>query len=193
MGKHESTMTVGVELVGAHTVDSRAFWLDLVDRTLRTFLQTVLLFLVGGATVVDISWTSALSSAALAALVSLLLALATSTAITSGNLWIDLADRAARTFAATLVGAIPATGTLSDVHWQEVVSLALTAALISVLTSLTTVNVGATKGLPSAAPVLPELLATQIENDPADDDHAGNSGEQGVDGRPSGDPVAREE
>jgi hypothetical protein len=157
-------VTVGVEFVGAHTVDSRAFWLDLLDRTGRTFLQNVLIFL-GAGTLLDVSWPTALSSAALAALVSLLLALATSTAITSGNFWIDLADRAARTFAGTLVGAIPATGTLADVNWPDVLLIAITATVVSILTSLLTMNLGSTKGVPSLAPVQPELMAVEVDGE----------------------------
>ncbi|ORI13625.1 hypothetical protein BJI47_22500 [Rhodococcus sp. 1168] len=74
--------------------------------------------------------------------------------MTSGNFLIDLADRAARTFAGTLVAAIPATGGFGDVDWLNSATIAGTAALVSVLTSLATVNVGAAKGLPTTAPVV---------------------------------------
>lgn len=159
MAESDNTITVGVELVGANSIDTKAFWLDLLDRTGKTFVQTLLIFLAGGATIVSVSWTTALSSAALAALVSFLIALSTSTALTSGNFLIDLADRVGRTFVSALVGAIPATGTLSDINWSDALTLAATAALISVLTSLASSNLGPTKGLPSLAPVKPDLIA----------------------------------
>ncbi|MDI9903814.1 holin [Rhodococcus sp. IEGM 1409] len=159
MAESNGTVTVGVELVGTNSIDSKAFWLDLLDRTGKTFVQTLLIFVAGGATIASVSWTTALSSAALAALVSFLIALATSTAITSGNFAIDLADRVGRTFVSALVGAIPATGTLSDINWRDALTLAATAALVSVLTSLASSNFGPSKGLPSLAPVQPELIA----------------------------------
>lgn len=181
MAEPENTVTVGVELVGTNTIDSRAFWLDLLDRSGKTFVQTLLIFVGAGATIVSVSWTTALSSAALATLVSFLIALSTSTALTSGNFVIDLADRVGRTFVSALVGAIPATGTLADVNWRDALTLAATAALFSVLTSLATSNFGSTKGLPSLAPIRPELLAVECasadpEPDPSADDVAFGTG-----------------
>ncbi|MDV6277858.1 holin [Rhodococcus erythropolis] len=159
MAESTPTITVGVELVAANSIDNKAFWLDLLDRTGKTFIQTLLIFLAGGATIASVSWTTAISSAALAALVSFLIALSTATALTSGNFVIDLADRVGRTFVSALVGAIPATGTLSDINWRDALTLAATAALVSALTSLASSNFGSTKGLPSLAPVKPELIA----------------------------------
>lgn len=186
MAESAPTITAGVELNGTYTVDTKSFWLDLLDRTIKTFVQTLLIFLGAGATVASVSWTTALSSAALAALVSFLIALSTSTALTSGNFLIDTADRVGRTFVSALVGAIPATGTLSDINWRDALTLAATAALISVLTSLASSNFGPTKGLPSLAPVKPavdavingdveEIEDTEIDADPflANDSPAG--------------------
>lgn len=166
MAESDNTITVGAEIVGVRTINSKAFWLDLLDRTGKTFIQTLLIFLAGGATIASVSWTTALSSAALAALVSFLIALSTSTALTSGNFVIDLADRVGRTFVSALVGAIPATGTLADINWRDALTLAATAALVSALTSLASSNFGSTKGLPSLAPVKPELIAIDSESEP---------------------------
>lgn len=141
------------------SVNQRAFWFDLLDRTVKTYIQNVLVFLGAGVVITDVSWPTVLSSAGLAALVSFLLALASATALTSGTWLIDTADRAARTFAGTLVGAIPATGGLTDIDWKQALTIAGTAALVSVLTSVLTVNLGATKGLPSTAPVAPAVQA----------------------------------
>lgn len=153
MAESDGTLTVGVTFVDAHSIDSKAFWLDVLDRTGKTFIQSLLIFLAAGATIASVSWPTALSSAALAALVSFLIALSTATALTSGNFLIDLADRVGRTFVGTLVGAIPATGTLSDVNWRDALTLAATAAFVSALTSLASINLGASTGLPSLAPV----------------------------------------
>ena len=165
MDESNGTLTLRVGLVGTHSIDTKAFWLDLLDRTGKTFLQTVLVFLGAGATIASVAWTTALSSAALAALVSFLIALSTSTALTSGNFAIDLADRVGRTFVSALVGAIPATGTLADINWHDALTLAATAALISVLTSLASSNFGSTKGLPSLAPVQPSRIAMDETHD----------------------------
>ncbi|NKV95325.1 hypothetical protein GS938_20055 [Rhodococcus hoagii] len=159
MTTSDASNTVGVEVVGAHSIDSRAFWLDLTDRTVRTFLQNVLVFLSVGTTILEVSWTTALSSAALAALVSFLLALSTATAISSGNFLIDLADRVGRTFVGALVGAIPATGTLADIDWQAALSIAATTAVVSAITSILSTNLGSAKGLPSLAPIQPDVIA----------------------------------
>ena len=167
MAESNGTLTLRVGLVGTHSIDTKAFWLDLLDRTGKTFVQTVLVFLAGGATIASVSWTTAMSSAALAALVSFLLALSTSTALTSGNFLIDLLDRVGRTFVSALVGAIPATGTLSDINWRDALTLAATAALISVLTSLASSNFGPTKGLPSLAPLRPDVIAIGEEESPS--------------------------
>ncbi|WJJ10369.1 holin [Prescottella equi] len=185
MASTDPTIKTGVHPSATLAVDARAFWLDVLDRASRTFLQTVLLFLTAGATVVDISWFSALSSAALAAFVSVLMAVSTAAAISSGNFLIDLADRAGRTFAATLVGAITATGTdiyhfsIAAVAWREVLLLAFTASLVSVVTSLSTANLGISKGVPSLAPVLPSPLVGSESPDSevadrADRDRYGN-------------------
>ena len=167
MAESNGTLTVGVELVGTRSIDTKAFWLDVLDRTGKTFVQTVLVFLAGGATIASVSWTTAMSSAALAALVSFLIALSTSTALTSGNFLIDLLDRVGRTFVSALVGAIPATGTLSDINWRDALSLAATAALVSVLTSLASSNFGSTKGLPSLAPLHPDVIVIDEEESPS--------------------------
>lgn len=155
------------------SVDSRAFWLDLADRTVKTFIQNVLLFLGAGVALTSVSWTTVLSSAGLAALVSFLIALANTSSITSGNFLIDTADRAARTFAGTLVAAIPATGGFADVNWWDATAIAGTAVVISVLTSLASTNLGASKGLPSTAPVAVEF--EELEYNPTADEDAAES------------------
>lgn len=141
--------------LATHALGSKAFFLDLADRVVKTFAQNLLLFFVGSATLLSVSWPQVLGSAALAALVTVLIAVTTASAITSGNPLVDILDRAGRTFAGTLVGAIPAVGGLLDVDWNSALILAATAALVSVLTSVGTLNLGATKGLPTTAPVIP--------------------------------------
>lgn len=146
---------VTVELA---SINTRSFWLDVLDRTSKTFIQNLLIFFGAGVTITSVSWAALLGSAGLAAFVSFVLAISTATAITSGNFVIDLADRALRTGAGSLVAAIPLTGSIADINWSESLTIALTAVAVSVLTSLLTINLGSAKGLPSVAPVVPPML-----------------------------------
>lgn len=154
MAASDSTVHIDAQVdVLDLSIDTKAFWLDLADRASKTFVQNVLIFLGAGATILSVSWPAALSSAGLATLATVLLALSTATLLSSGNFLIDLADRAARTFTGTLVAAIPVAGGFGDVQWDKALTLAGTAVLVSVLTSLGSMNLGSTKGVPSLAPV----------------------------------------
>ncbi|WP_080748716.1 holin [Rhodococcoides fascians] len=153
-------------------IDSKAYWLDLADRASKTFVQNLLIFLGAGATIVSVPWPQALSAAGLATLASVLLALSTASLLSSGHFLIDLGDRAARTFAGTLLAAIPlADGAgFGGVDWRHAFTLAGTAVLVSVLTSLGTANLGSAKGLPSLAPVSPVIDLEDDEFDVDDDE-----------------------
>lgn len=177
MATSDATVTVHAE-VGSFSVNTRAFWFDLADRASKTFIQNVLLFLGAGATIVSVSWPTALSAAGLATLVSVLLAFVGSTALTSGNFLIDLGDRVARTFAGSLVAAIPVTGGFADVAWKDALTIAATAAVFSALTSLATLNIGA-KGLPSTAPVAPVIVDVEPETVTDTEYNAGTLGDAG--------------
>lgn len=144
--------TVQVELGG---YDSPAFWLDLLDRTGKTFLQNIVLFFGAGVTITSVSWPTLLGAAALASLVTVLIGLATATQLTSGNFLIDTGSRVARTFFGSLVASVPVVGGIADIDWKNAISIAGTAALLSLVTSLLTVNLGSVKGLPTTAPVIP--------------------------------------
>ena len=151
MAEGSGSITLDVQLQAG--LDSRVFWYDVLDRTGKSFLHNVLVYFGAGVTITAVSWTSVLGSAALAALVSFVLAVSTATAVTSGNFLIDLVDRAVRTGAGSLAGAIPLTGSITDINWPEPLTIAGTAVLLSVVTSLVSLNLGATKGLPTWAPV----------------------------------------
>lgn len=157
MAEGTGSITLDVQLQAG--LDSRVFWYDVLDRTGRSFLQNVLVFFGAGVTITAVSWSSVLGSAALAALVSFVLAVSTATAVTSGNFLIDLVDRAVRTGAGSLAGAIPLTGSITDINWSDSLTIAGTAVLLSVLTSLASLNLGATKGLPTWAPVSQSIAA----------------------------------
>lgn len=154
-----ATLPVQVEAtVVFGSIDTKAFWLDVLDRTGKTFLQNVLLFFAAGVTVMSVSWPAVLGSAGLAALVSFVLAVAGSKAISSGNFLVDLADRAVRTGAGAFAGALPLTGSILGIDWGTSLSIAGTAVLVSVCTSLVSARFGSAKGLPSLAPVASEPI-----------------------------------
>ena len=78
--------------------------------------------------------------------------------------WIDAGERAVRTFAQALIGAITAGLVVTDAaQWKAAGIAAAVAALISLLTSVAASGVG--------DPVSPSLLPVAPEVDPADEDY----------------------
>lgn len=144
----------------------QAFVADVAERAVKTFAQTLLLFLVAGVSVVSVAWGTALQAAALATLSTVLLALVDARLV-ADNPYVEALIRAGRTFVATVVGAIPVVisadqaATFADVNWTQVAGLAGTAAVISLLTSLVSLPIGP-KGTPSV--VVPgQVLAVRDE------------------------------
>lgn len=131
-----------------------AFLKDTGERAVKTFVQTLALFLVAGVTVTAVPWGTALGASGLATLATVLLSLSTAT-ITAPNAVVESLIRAARTFIATVIGAIPLTvdaahaSTFADVNWAQAAGLAGTAALISLATSVGSLPLGPVKGSPS--------------------------------------------
>ncbi len=56
----------------------------------------------------------------------------------SKDFWEAAAHRAIRTFAQTMVSAIPAAAVISDINWPYILSASILAALVSVLMSIAT-------------------------------------------------------
>lgn len=140
------------ELVSSD-VTTKAFWEDAFERAAKSFLQVLVAVFTAGATIVSVSWPTLLLSAGLAALLSFGAALGTSVVPSTGNAVIDIASRAARTFAIGFVAAIPSTATsLADIDWRATAVIAASATVLSVLTSLGSLPVGP-KGTPSLVPV----------------------------------------
>ena len=78
--------------------------------------------------------------------------------------WVDAAERAIRTFAQALIGAITAGLVVTDAaQWKAAGIAAAVAALVSLLTSVAASGVG-DQSTPSLLPVAPEV-------DPADEDY----------------------
>lgn len=130
-------------------ITTREFWADALERAGKSFIQVLAAVFGAGATILSVSWPTVLLSAGLAALLSFGAALGTSVVPSTGNAVIDIASRAARTFAIAFIAAIPATATsLADIDWGATATIAATATVLSVLTSLGSLPVG-TKFTPS--------------------------------------------
>ncbi|QOC56044.1 holin [Gordonia phage Clown] len=153
-------MTMSVPTTPIAAGGLSAFVADVAERAIKTFAQNLTLFLVAGVSVVSVAWSTALQSAALATLATVLIALVDSR-LSSPNPYVEALIRAGRTFVATVVGAIPAVidaehaVTFASINWTAVAGFAGTAALLSLLTSLASLPVGP-KGSPSlvGAPVI---------------------------------------
>lgn len=144
-------------------VVSKAFWAQAWDRAVKTALQNLIVLLGAGTTVFDLDWQEALGAAAVTVVLSLLISLGTSRIYEVENFTIDLANRAVRTFAATFVGVLGAVDHFNVNEWKQAASLALTATLLSVLTSYVSRNIG-TPGTASAiaAADLPTTTAVLV-------------------------------
>lgn len=72
--------------------------------------------------------------------------------------WIAAGERAAKTFAQALVALFVAGVTVLTIDWQQGLAVAATAAVVSVLTSIASYNVGPFLGpsLVDEAVVIPE-------------------------------------
>ncbi len=60
--------------------------------------------------------------------------------LTSKAFWADAAERAIKTFCQSAVALIPTAVVISAVDWKTVIGTAALAAVISVLTSVATLN-----------------------------------------------------
>lgn len=147
--------TVSVAVAGVAAPTLATVVADLAERAVKTFAQTLLVFLGAGATVsvLDVPWTAALQGAAIATLATVLLGLV-QTAWSSTNPYVEALARAARTFLASLAGALPVVDashawTFADVAWGQAAGIAGTLALVSLLTSLASLRIGPDKASPS--------------------------------------------
>ncbi|QPO17119.1 holin [Gordonia phage Lilbeanie] len=119
---------------------------DVAERALKSFVQGLGLFLVAGVGITSIPWGTAIQSAGLLALSTVLIAFTTAS-ITVSDPWVEMLYRAARTFVAAIVAVIPISTpdhafVFSDVNWVEAAGLAATLAVISVVTSIGSMPVG---------------------------------------------------
>ena len=128
---------------------SKAFWLQALDRAVKTALQAVVVFLGVGVPIQDLEVQKALMGVGAMVVVSLVMSLSSSQLYVTENFSVDLVQRAVRTFIATAVGVVVGVEELASIDWGNVWGLAATATVLSLVTNYLTKNVG-TKGTASA-------------------------------------------
>lgn len=113
----------------------------VLDRAVRTALQTLAAYLSAAQLINEVAWLPALSATGFAVVLSLLTSLVGAPSF--GETWaFQLLERGVKTFAQTLVAFI-ATATMFDqVDWKTGFSAAGLAAVYSVVTSVMTTRAG---------------------------------------------------
>lgn len=153
MTNDNEVLTGEVISAGGSPITVQGVIADVAEKAVKTFAQTLLLFLAVGVSVTQVPWSAALQGAGIAVVGTVVLALA-QTAWSSGNPYVEALARAARTFLVTLGGAIPVvdashTYAFTDVNWAQAAGIAGTAALVSLLTSAASLRIGPDKASPS--------------------------------------------
>lgn len=132
------------------TITSKAFVEQTVDRSVKTALQALTVFLGGGTGLLGIDWKQALTAVGTTVVITVIMSLTSARLYEVESFSVDLLQRAARTFVATAVGAVVALESFDSIDWQEIWSLAGSATLLSLITSYLSRSVG----VPGTASVL---------------------------------------
>lgn len=113
----------------------------VVDRAIRTALQTLAAYLSAAQLINQVAWVPALLAVVFAVILSLLTSL---TGLPSfGEAWgFQLLERAVKTFAQSLLAFIGTAAMFDQVDWKTGLSAAALAALYSVVTSVMTTRMG---------------------------------------------------
>lgn len=117
-------------------IDTVLFWKNMGERALKTFLQNFLVALAAVQVLGEFDWKAALSAAALATVMTALMAVLDAPFPGTGNPTIDLFERALKTFVGSLASSLTVYTGVLDVPWQTVLGLALITTAGSLATSL---------------------------------------------------------
>jgi hypothetical protein len=113
----------------------------VLDRALRTALQTLAAYLSAAQLLNQVDWRAALLATGFAVVLSLLTSLVSSPSF--GETWaFQLLERAVKTFCQTLLTFIGVATMFDQVDWKTGLSAAGLAALYSVVTSVMTTRSG---------------------------------------------------
>lgn len=129
---------------------SKAFYEQVIDRSVKTALQSLAVFLGGGTGLIGIDWKQALIAVGTTVAITIAMSLSASKPWETESFAVDLLQRAARTFIAHAVGALVALESFENIDWANIWSLAGSATLLSLITSYLSRNVG----IPGTASVL---------------------------------------
>lgn len=129
---------------------SKAFIEQAIDRSVKTGLQALAVFLGGGTGLLGIDWRYTLIAVGTTVLITLVMSLAATKPYETDSFAVDLLQRAARTFIAHAAGAVVALESFDNIDWNNVWSLAGSATLLSIITSYMSRNIG----VPGTASVL---------------------------------------
>lgn len=122
-------------------IHERAFWLQTIDRVVKTTLQALVVFFVSKP-ITEVAWGAALSAILVTITATLLLSILSAKLYESDNFFIELVQRAARTFVAFFAGTVIGLESFVNIDWAQTFGLALSATVLSVLTSLGSKNLG---------------------------------------------------
>lgn len=118
----------------------------VVDRAVRTGLQTLLAYLSAAQLINQVAWLPALSATGFAVVLSLITSAMSSPSW--GESWVyQLAERAVKTFLQSVVAFIGTASLFDQVDWRTGFSAAALATAYSVVTSVLTTRAGATDTL----------------------------------------------
>jgi hypothetical protein len=107
----------------------------VVDRAVRTALQTLAGYLSAAQLINEVAWVPALSATGFAVVLSLLTSVVGAPSF--GERWeFQVAERAVKTFAQTILAGIGAAWLFDQVDWKTALSTAVLAAVYSVVTSV---------------------------------------------------------
>lgn len=132
------------------TIMNRAFWEQAADRSLKTAVQTALVFFTA-VPLADIEWEKAAVAVGVTVFLTFLGSIVASQAAVFESFFIDLVQRGGRTFIATFLGGLATLETFDVDEWKKAAALAGSATLLSVVTSLMSKNIGT----PGTAALLP--------------------------------------
>lgn len=113
----------------------------VVDRAVRTGLQTLLAYIAAAQLINEVAWLPALSATGFAVVLSLLTSAIGSPSFGSAY-GFQLLERAAKTFVQSLLAFIGVATMFDQVDWKTGFSAAALAALTSVVTSVATTRIG---------------------------------------------------
>ena len=121
---------------------SKAFWEQVLDRSIKTALQSLAVFFGGGTGILGIDWTQALTATGVTVLITVVMSLSSAKLYEVESFYVDVVQRGARTFIATAVGVVVGLESLDGIDWANVMNLAAGATVLSLISSLLSRRVG---------------------------------------------------